>query len=221
MRTRDKNISVVATLFVAITSVFTVGSAARVRAEATRPSPFVRVDAQGNPARWNPCAPLKWKIAGEHPSRRLRLAARTTFRQVAADAGLVFTYAGRASADEFTSPPTNTIVVGATADLGMANAGGMTNVFYATTTSGGMSISGARVAVNPIVVSKGTRFSSYLLPILLHEVGHAVGLAHATDATEIMYPQVIRASRYTVGALADLRRLGSAMGCLSPVTPAA
>lgn len=218
MRLHRKYIRRITTLLAIVLSscVLSTWPQGAVHAESTPAGPFVKVDSSGRPARWNPCATLQWKIAGVHPSRRLRVTARNTFAQVAATTGLHFSYAGRATAAEFASPPRDTIVVGSTSNLGMPNAGGMTNVFYASTIDGGWAISGARVAINPIVLPRGTRFSRMLTPIMLHEVGHAMGLAHVSDSAEIMYPQVVKTSRYTTAARGALVRVGATMGCLTP-----
>lgn len=222
MRSHGKIVVGITAIFAAVagTSASLLASPHAAFAESAPVSPYVKVDAAGNPARWNPCANLQWKIAGAHPSRRLRLAARNTFRQIASTTGLRFTYAGRATPAEFASPPRDTIVIGAASNLGLANAGGMTNVFYASTASGGWTISGAKVAINPLVVARGTRFTSMLTPIVLHEVGHAVGLAHVSNPSEIMYPQVVRTSRYTAGARASLHHLGASMGCFASAVTA-
>lgn len=223
MRIRERCVGATAMVFVLVagSQAIPFGPATSAHAETAPVSPFVKTGASGEPARWNPCGPLVWKIAGIHPSRRLRLTARKTFEQVSAITGLRFAYAGRATSAEFIAPSRNTIVVGATANLGMVNAGGMTNLFYESTPGGGWAISGARVAINPIVLPGKTRFSSMLMPIVLHEVGHAMGLAHVADSSEIMYPQVVKTTRYTPGARGLLRRLGSAMGCLSTAAPTA
>lgn len=189
------------------------------RADQVPVTAFVRVDAAGVPARWDPCARLQWKIAGTRPSARLMKAATETMRQVRVTTGLRFVFAGRATHAEFVSPPMNTIVIGATSNLGIPNAGGITNVLYQATPSGSVAVTGARVAVNPIVVRPGTRWSWMLRPIVLHEVGHAIGLAHVSQSSEIMYPQVVRAMSYTADARVYLRELGTAKGCLG--TPSA
>jgi len=52
--------------------------------------------------------------------------------------------------------------------------------------------------------------------LLLHELGHVVGLRHVTLASQLMYPILVprSSSAYRSGDLAGLRRLGRQAGCI-------
>ena len=52
--------------------------------------------------------------------------------------------------------------------------------------------------------------------VLLHELGHLVGLAHVSDARQLMYPTSgsTQPDGYGPGDLAGLYQLGAARGCL-------
>jgi hypothetical protein len=53
--------------------------------------------------------------------------------------------------------------------------------------------------------------------LILHEIGHALGLLHVGSTSETMYPTVLRRSStgYNAGDRAGLKKLGVASGCVS------
>jgi len=62
----------------------------------------------------------------------------------------------------------------------------------------------------------GTVKATYRGELLLHELGHVMGLNHAQSSTQIMYPLLLARTRaaYGSGDLAGLARLGRATGCI-------
>jgi hypothetical protein len=59
--------------------------------------------------------------------------------------------------------------------------------------------------------------------LMLHELGHVMGLGHTDHPQQLMYPQLRNypAARYGAGDFAGLRAQGAAQGCLrSAATPA-
>jgi hypothetical protein len=52
--------------------------------------------------------------------------------------------------------------------------------------------------------------------VVIHELGHVLGLAHAPSDKQIMYPSITdRVARFGAGDLAGLRRVGDVRGCLT------
>ena len=58
--------------------------------------------------------------------------------------------------------------------------------------------------------------------LLLHEVGHAMGLGHAGSTREIMYPTMLdrSSSAYKSGDRAGLKKVGSSLGCIAGASDA-
>jgi hypothetical protein len=91
-----------------------------------------------------------------------------------------------------------------------------------------------RIVQAAVVMKTGVRLRRWFAPgesagaLLLHELGHAVGLNHVGVRSQIMYPVIGPWSRayYHSGDLAGLRLVGRAAGCFgttpsAPANPAA
>ena len=66
----------------------------------------------------------------------------------------------------------------------------------------------------------GYRFGDSWGDVVLHELGHIVGLAHIDDYRQVMYPDVTGGhARLGAGDLEGLRRLGRDGGCVSAPVP--
>lgn len=183
---------------------------------------FMAEPTPGNPIRWAPCAPVHWAFNPNHaPSGGFR-AVQSAVARVSAVTGLTFVYDGTVSATptgSYLGTPGRPLLIGwstASESSLLANQPlnlvGMTQSTWTRDAAGAYSITSGVIAFSNQVVAPTTGANSWYT-FALHELGHAVGLAHTGDATQIMHPSVPPTrSDYGTGDLAGLRRLGST-GC--------
>lgn len=183
--------------------------------EKGQQSDYLRTDTFGNPARWNPCAELKWKLVGAGISDAARETIFSAMAALNEATGLAFTYEEGGALSDFRAPPDNTLVVGLglkSMDLRVA---GTTRVKYRRTTSLSIRISSATVGLNPDIFRRRAHSFSFVTPVLLHELGHAVGLNHVDDPTDIMFAKVVNRTKYQQSDMVKLARIGASRGCNS------
>lgn len=194
----------------------------------------------GTVARWNPCQPIHYRVnTAEAPKgvgvmRDLKAAIARVHKAT----GLTFVYDGpthvipqkkygwMAKPGHF--PPLviawakpGKVPGGSTLLAGTDGFGGYTTRYWYT----GSVYHRERIVSGYVVLS--TTPSGPYRPgfgpgvtrgwLLLHELGHAVGLQHVTDTRQIMYPVVTGArasAEYQAGDLAGLRKVGRTGGCI-------
>jgi hypothetical protein len=217
----------------------------RQSAPAGNGSAFAFLSREGEPsaavARWNPCTPIRYRINVTQASAGAVADVQAALARVTATSGLRFTYRGGT-----TFVPTTTATYPADTDLVLAWVQPGSTDLFPRATSGydaagyggaawqyltvggaprsqivkGYALFNARLPLTggfgagPVYGWQGTRGQ-----LILHEVGHAVGLAHphVADTTEIMYPTMTRKpAEYAAGDRAGLRLVGASQGCLSP-----
>ncbi len=197
-------------------------------------------NADGSPVRWNPCAPIHYVTnLAEAPAGAGPLVSQA-FAQISAITGLTFvddgptgetpsneraayqpsTYGGRwapvlvawsrASQTDIL-PGGNIIGEGGSS---WVEAAGGPKIFI----TGEAVIDADNTGSLPASFGAG----STLGELLLHELGHVVGLGHTADTNQIMYPTLlpVPSATYGVGDADGLRLLGQQAGCLSVPSPA-
>lgn len=180
----------------------------------------------GNPVAWSPCRPIHFVVRALHSPTGGRRALDQAIAKVSAATGLTFVDDG--STDEAPSSQREpyqperygdrwapVLIAWATPkevpDFGVDIAGeaGATRV---TTPSGDSTYIGGVVYLDPTKYTEITTRSGQAVAdsVILHELGHLVGLAHVNDAAQIMWPRGNSAglTGYQDGDAAGLRALG-------------
>ncbi|MDI6101800.1 matrixin family metalloprotease [Actinoplanes sp. NEAU-A12] len=192
-------------------------------------------------ARWNPCGGvLDYRVNLDRAPKNSLAEVKTAFSRISAATGLRFRYAGTTSVIPQAAKgyngtyPAGTDFVVAWATPGRhstwlpsgARALGMGGGVWqsAYTASGGaalMMVEGAVVlnatSVKSMARGFGAARGGTTGAVLLHEIGHAIGLAHPEqdDRSQIMYHTITsKKAVWGAGDLAGLRKLGKSSGCL-------
>ncbi|MGH3358906.1 MAG: matrixin family metalloprotease [Nocardioidaceae bacterium] len=183
-------------------------------------------------ARWNPCAKIHYKINARNAPRKGAIAdTRKAIRRVHAASGLKFKYQGktrmvpkdksgkpyRGKTDlviAYTSPKKRSSL------KGLAGWGGgywrQVNKRYAKFTKGFVLLNSKYRYNYPKGFGTGPRNGHGTRgQLLMHELGHAVGLTHVQQKRQIMYPYTLpKKARWGGGDETGLRKVGRPAGCL-------
>jgi hypothetical protein len=194
------------------------------------------VSNAGHPIRWDSCGKVTWAFnSGTAPSRG-RKQVKAGFRRVHQATGLEFKYVG--TTDQKPNPRRQRlegadIVIGwrTAADYRpfriSPNTVGIGGSWYAEgfTEPGGFRVAQAFVgdvalnASQDSAIDNGYGRGFTWGEVIIHELGHVLGLDHAEADKQIMYFQTIpRNAEWGAGDLAGLEKLGDTRGCLTRVT---
>lgn len=193
--------------------------------------------------RWNPCAPIHYQVnatAADDPSGAIR-DVQTAIDRVAAATGLSFVFDGSTSlvptkswldaGNPAGAGSARLIVAWASpgtgvgdSDLFGADADGEGGWWESGTSADGVrwvwQIERGFVVIDPAGVrdyAPGFGVGQTRGDLLMHELGHAVGLGHAADPREVMFPVITSSSTATWGSgdLTALTLVGAKAGCIS------
>ena len=191
--------------------------------------------ATGRPGvafRWNPCTVIRYRTHLDGAPTAMAGDVTEAVDRLAAATGLDFLDMGSTTySGTFTDPdqrlwPPDTDLLITVADEATVPALAGTTVGYARITRGSWTSTDARIDRAEVVLEKQfvdtspTGFDTAQAgsaELLLHELGHAVGLGHTSVAGQVMFPTLGggRTPEYQSGDLDGLARVGAKGGCLS------
>lgn len=189
--------------------------------------------------RWNPCQTITYRVnvAAVPRATRARVLAetRSAVSRLSTATGLRFRYRGttsevprsgsmtRQSAEliiAVTTPARTNFPIG-----GSAIGYGGRVWYWWSRTSGSSTVYGAAITRGFVVLDvaalrrlrPGFAAGQSQGNLLLHELGHAVGLDHAARRSSLMYPQLLTSAPngYAAGDRAGLLRVGRRAGCIA------
>jgi Matrixin len=201
---------------------------------------FEQRNPDGSPARWDPCTPIHYvvNLAAAPPGAGADVAG--AIARLAAATGLTFVADGPSTEIPAKARPTEEPALyghrwaplliawthpGATDFITTEDALGEGGATWVARVGGPEVYVTGEVAIDagttrglPDGFGPGTTIGL----LLLHELGHAVGLAHVNDPDEVMYPTLKPrpVAAYGPGDLAGLVALGRGAGCDPSAPPA-
>jgi hypothetical protein len=187
-------------------------------------------------ARWNPCETIGYRVNAAQATAGAVGDVKEAFRRLSQATGFRFAYKGTTSGIPSLGTnswyPSNTDIVVAwarPAQSTMLAAYGDAVAVGAAVTSGGYAQSDgtsvSKIVKGAVVVDSrrtyrgGFGSGKTRGDIVLHELGHTMGLGHTGSAKQIMYPYVTTGlARLGEGDLKGLYKRGARLGCVEPVT---
>lgn len=203
----------------------TTGSLTVTRSYTPRPGTAYR-HLGGVKARWDACRVITYRVNHDRMPRGALRDVHEAFRRISAATGLRFSYTGGTSyvpyrkgsqsgpartdmAIAWASPRQVPGLAGRVLGLGGYAAVGETGGWNRITHGVAVLDSTRRLAAG-----FGSHRSTTRGLLLMHELGHALGLDHVDDRRQVMHPVLVpRPAQYAGGDLRGLAAVGAARGC--------
>ena len=176
---------------------------------------FLGTSPDGTSVRWEECAAIPWRVNWTRAPKNIRRSdfindARATFKKLNKATGLNFKYSRNTKADR-------EIVLDFTKERLVRDQGVLA---YAKVYAAGDGVSPTRIIRAVVRIDRTVKLGHPDLngakswrPLLLHELGHAVGLDHTTDKDQVMHEELQGYNSYQSGDLAALREVGVQETC--------
>ena len=182
--------------------------------------------------RWDPCTPIGWRINTLQARRGALSDTQAAFWRLGQITGFTFRYRGHTALipqwDGNERYPADTQIVVAWIRQGQSSlfdtlhtASGVGLPHYLTGYHDTAGITAWRIDSGGVVIDKrvwlrgGFGWGLTRGDLLLHELGHVMGLGHYPSTDEAMNPVITRGpARYGRGDIAGLEERGARLGCL-------
>lgn len=188
----------------------------------------------GAPYRWNPCTPIRYQVDLAGAPVTALSDIHEAFRRTANVSGLEFTFDGVVTdsslvdlvySDFVTSPSEGLyrwspvlVTFAPSTTLEAIGAPGEAVAVGSPVTSRydpEQYVSGVIVVNSDVSLDAGFDHAASLGPVIQHELGHVLGLAHVLNPAQLMYPSPVVAE-WNAGDIEGLSRLGSGPCLLVP-----
>lgn len=191
--------------------------------------------ATSTPARWDPCRTIGYRVNAGQATAGAILDVKGAFTRLSRATGFRFVYRGTTTGIPQNGGnswyPAGTHIVVAWARPWQSSMlrlfSGAVGVGSAISSGGyanGDGTSVYRIVRGAVVLNSSRHFRAGFGPgttrgdLVLHELGHAMGLSHVAASKQIMYPMMTSGlARLGRGDLSGLERRGARLGCVSAV----
>jgi hypothetical protein len=185
----------------------------------------------GKPVRWDPCKPIRYRVNWKQAPAGAKQALAESLRRITQINGLRFKYLGKTSywpSMTFSGQPAPVVIAwtdrspdDTSRKWTRDDEAGLTSTPYLIGTGFKTQFIEGFVALNSTqnrTFKPGFGAGKTQGALLLHELGHLVGLGHVKSTDEMLYPYFTaerKAAIYGAGDYAGLKKLGRSAGCLS------